>query len=418
MRIILRTIRESIAQAFGQLRANKLRSFLSLLGISIGIFCIIGVLSAVDSLEDNVRGSLEKLGNDIIYVKKWPWADLSDSWWDYLKRPNPDHSDYEVIKEKSRYASLTAFHVVIGFKTLKYKSNSVENAVLIGCSDNFSEMFKIEYDQGRYFSPVEYHYGSPKAILGYKVMEELFGSLDPIGKTIKLAGRNYEVIGVIEKAGKDLLNPLDFDECILVSYPNARTLANLKANQIFDTSVTVKAASGVPLDQLKDEVKGIMRSHHRLRPRETDDFSLNELSMISSFFDSFFNILNLLGIVIGAFAMLVGGVSVANIMFVSVKERTNIIGVKKALGAKRYIILMEFLIESIMLCIIGGLIGLLLVHFITKILTAAIDFNLYLDAGNIILGLVCSISIGVIAGFIPAVQASKLDPVVAMRQGS
>lgn len=417
MRIIIKIIRESILQAFQQLTANKLRSFLSLLGISIGIFCIIGVLSAVDSLEDNVRGSLQKLGNDVIYVKKWPWADVSNSWWKILKRPNPDHRDYEVLAAKSHYAQLASYHVVIGFKTIKFGSSSVENTVLIGCSDQFSEMFKVEYDKGRYFSPVEYHYGSNKIVLGYKVAEELFGSVEPIGKTIKLMGRNYEVIGVIEKAGNDLLNPLDFDDCILVSYNNARSLANLKADQIFDTSVTIKAAKGVPLDQLKDEVRGILRGHHRLRPREEDDFSLNELSMISSVFDSFFAVLNILGIVIGAFAMIVGGVSVANIMFVSVKERTNIIGIKKALGAKRYIILLEFLIESIILCLLGGLIGLLLVHFVTKILTAAIDFELYLDMGNIIIGLICSVAIGVISGFIPAMQASRLDPVVAMRQG-
>lgn len=417
MKILLKVVNESILQALQQLISNKLRSFLSLLGISIGIFCIIGVLSAVDSLEDNVRGSLEKLGNDIIYVKKWPWANVSGSWWKYLKRPNPDHDDFETITEKSRYASLTSFHVVIGFKTLKFGSNSVDNAVLIGSSDHFADMFKLEFDKGRYFSPGEYEYGSNKIILGFKVADELFSNVDALGKTVKLQGRNYEVIGVIKKAGNDLLNPLDFDDCIIVSYTNARSLANLKANQIFDTSVTVKAAKGVALDQLKDEVEGIMRSHHRLRPREEDDFSLNELSMISSIFDSFFAVLNILGGVIGLFALIVGGVSVANIMFVSVKERTNIIGIKKALGAKRFIILLEFLIESIILCLIGGAMGLLLVAMVTKILTIAIGFNLYLDLGNILMGISFSVAIGVIAGFIPAMQASRLDPVVAMRQG-
>ena len=198
--------------------------------------------------------------------------------------------------------------------------------------------------------------------------------------------------------------------------PNARGLANLKAKQIFDTSVTVKAVKGVALEELKGEIKGILRAKHRLKPRQDDDFSLNELSMISSFFDSFFNVLNLLGIVIGFFALLVGGVSVANIMFVSVKERTSIIGVKKALGAKHYVILMEFLIESIILCLFGGAIGLLLVHFVATLLSKAIDFNIYLDMGNIILGIGCSVMIGIISGFIPALRASQMDPVEAMRK--
>ena len=287
MKTIFKIIYEGIAQALSQLRGNKMRSFLSLMGISIGIFSIIGVLSAVDSLEDNVRGSLEKLGNDVIYIKKWPWADISDEWWTYLKRPNPSHEDFEVVKARTKSAQLASFHVVIGFKTIKYQSSSVDRCVLIGSSLDFEKMFKLEFESGRFFSPAEYYYGSNKILLGFEVAEELFGNIDPIGKQVKLSGRKYEVIGVIKKSGKDLLNPLDFDDCLLVSYNNARGLANLKAKQIFDTSVTIKAAEGVTISQLKDEVKGIMRAHHRLKPKERDDFSLNELSMISSIFDKF-----------------------------------------------------------------------------------------------------------------------------------
>ncbi|MEZ5043424.1 MAG: ABC transporter permease [Saprospiraceae bacterium] len=416
MRTILKIVRESILQAFQQLSGNKLRSFLSLLGISIGIFCIIGVLSAVDSLEDNVRGSLEKLGNDVVYVKKWPWANISDSWWDYIKRPNPDYNDYEVINAKSKTAGLTSFHAAVGFRTVKFNSSSVERTILFAVSQEFEEMFQLEYDKGRYFSPAEYFYGSNKVVLGFQVAEELFGEIDPIGREIKLQGKNYEVIGVIEKAGDDLINPLNFDQAILVSYTNARALANLKARYIFDTSVTVKAAAGVPLEDMKDEVKGILRGHRRLKPLQDDDFSLNELSMVAVIFDNFFFVLNLVGIVIGFFAILVGAVSVSNIMFVSVKERTNLIGVKKALGAKSYMILLEFLIEAIILCLLGGAIGLILVYAVMQVLTNAIGFGLYIDLGNVFWGVSISILIGVISGLIPAIQAARMDPVVAMRQ--
>jgi putative ABC transport system permease protein len=414
--LFLRILTESVAQAFQQLRSNRMRTFLSLMGISIGIFCIIGVLSAVDSLEDNVRGSLEKLGNDVVYVKKWPWANTSGDWWKYIKRPNPDFEDYEVINEKSKTAQLTSFHVVIGFKTIKFNTSSIEGAVLIGSSLEFNDMFGIEYYRGRYFSPSEYHYASNKIVIGYNVAEELFGTIDPIGRTIKMMGRKYEVIGVIEKAGEDLLNPLNFDDCVIVPYTSASRLANLKATQVFDTSVTVKAAKGKSLQQLKDELKGILRAHRRLKPRADDNFSLNELSMISSVFDSFFGILNLIGIVIGLFAMLVGIVSVANIMFVSVKERTNIIGIKKALGAKSKVILLEFLIESVILCVIGGLIGLGLVAGIIRILASVIEFDMYLSFGNMALGVLVSVMVGIVSGVIPALQASRMDPVEAMRK--
>lgn len=415
MGVIAKVFYEAVLQAFQQLRANKLRSFLSLLGVSIGIFCIIGVLSAVDSLEDNVRGSLAKLGSDIIYVKKWPWADVSGEWWKYIKRPNPDYRDYQVVNDRAKLARLTSFHVVTDAKTLKFNSNSVEGAVLVGASLEFPEMFAIEFEKGRYFSPSEYNYGSNKAVLGYNVAEELFGSVDPVDRTVKLQGKDYEVIGVIKKSGNDLLDPMNFDDVIMVAYTNARGLVNLKSRQFFDTTVAIKVANGVNLRDAKDEARGIMRAHRRLKPREEDNFSLNELSMISRIFDNFFGVLNLLGIVIGLFAMLVGMVSVANIMFVSVKERTSIIGVKKALGAKQYIILMEFLIEAIILCVIGGAIGLLLVAAITKVLSGAIDFALYIDLGNVIIGVLVSVAVGVIAGFIPALKASKMDPVEAMR---
>lgn len=414
--VLLRIFYEAVAQAWQQLYSNRLRTLLSLLGVSIGIFCIIGVLSAVDSLEDNVRGSLDKLGSDVVYVKKWPWADVSGTWWKLLKRPNPDHSDYEVLRDKAKSIDLASFHVVIGFKSVTFGSSSVDNAILIGSSLEFIDMFQVGFEKGRYFSPAEYYYGNNKIVIGYNVAESLFGNIEPIGRTIRMMGRKYEVIGIVEKSGDDLLNPLDFDDALLVSYTNARGLANLKARQIFDTSVNAKAAAGVSMQQMKDEVRGLLRAHHRLKPLEGDDFAINELSMITSVFDSFFGILNLIGIVIGLFAMLVGVVSVANIMFVSVKERTNIIGIKKALGAKRFVILLEFLIEAVVLCIIGGIAGLGLIYVIITGLSQAIGFEMYLSFNNMLLGMIVSVIVGVVAGVVPAMQAARMDPVEAMRQ--
>ncbi len=414
--IIFRIIYESILQALHQLNSNRLRSFLSLLGISIGILCIIGVKSAVDSLEDNIRGSFEKLGNDVLYVKKFSWSEPPhQSWWKYMRRPNPSHEDYKIIKKKVKSASSSAYYAMIGRKTIKYRSNSVDNAVLFGTTSEFQDIFALECESGRFLSPSEFHYGAPKLVLGYKVAQELFGNVDPIGKTIKLMGKKMEVVGVIKKSGKDLINPLDFDECILVSFQQARTMANLKSRYIFDATVLVKANEGVSLDQLKDEVTGIMRSHRRLKPVQDDNFALNELSMLSMLMDGFFSVLNIAGLFIGIFAILVGMFSVANIMFVSVKERTNIIGIKKALGARSYVILLEFLIESVILCIIGGLMGLGLVLGIIKLITMVLDFQMWLSFENIFWGISISVIIGMLSGVIPAIQAARMDPVVAIR---
>lgn len=418
MGIILRIIYESIVQALGQLNANRLRSFLSLLGITIGIFCIIGVFSAVDSLEDNVKGSLAKLGDDVIYIQKISWSENPDNWFKYLRRPNVDYEDYEVIKEKVNSAQLVTFYVGIGQKTVKYQKTSADRAYMLGVTSEFSEMFKLNYEQGRFFSPNEYHYGANKCVLGFKVAEAVFGSLDPIGKSIKINGRKYEVIGVIEKSGESIINVMNFDEVILVSYELARKIANLKSNSLFgDVSICVKAAPGVSVPQMKDEVTGKLRAHRRLKPKQDDNFSLNQLSIITNFLSGFFNVLNILGIFIGGFAILVGMFSVANIMFVSVKERTRLIGIKKALGAKRYVILLEFLIESVVLCILGGIAGLLLVMAMMYGLSQMSDsFKLYLSVNNAILGITLSTVIGVLAGMIPAMQASRMDPVEAMRK--
>ncbi len=418
MGIFLRIIYESIVQALGQLNSNRLRSFLSLLGITIGIFCIIGVFSAVDSLEDNVKGSLAKLGDDVIYIQKISWSDNPDNWFKYLRRPSVDYEDYEIVKSKVKSAQLAAFYVGIGQRTVKYMKSSADRAYMLGVTSEFAEMFKLNFDRGRFFSPNEYYYGANKCVLGFKVAEAVFGSLDPIGKSVKINGRRYEVVGVLEKAGESIINVMNFDEVILVSYELARKIANLKSSDLFqDASVCAKAGEGVSVVQMKDEIIGKLRSHRRLKPKQDDNFSLNQLSIITNFLSGFFNVLNILGIFIGGFAILVGMFSVANIMFVSVKERTRLIGIKKALGAKRYIILLEFLIESIVLCILGGITGLLLVMAAMAGLSQMSDsFQLYLSVNNATLGIVLSTVIGVLAGMIPAMQASRMDPVDAMRK--
>ena len=413
--LLLKIFIESFRLAIHELLSNKLRTFLSLLGITIGIFCIISVLAGVDSLQDNVKKSFDKLGNDIIYVKKMSWSKGFADWWKYLKRPHPSLEDYLAVKEKSKTASKVSYHSVLGFKTLKYKSRSASNAVLIANTQNFTEMFAVNFAKGRDIIISEFNTGSNKILLGHNVAETLFENLEPIGKTVKMSGQKYLVIGVLEKAGDDIVRVADFDDCVLISIKSAKAIANLKSRFIFDTSVNIKARSDVTVEDMKDEVTGILRAHRRIKPKEEENFSLNQMSMLTSLLDQVFVVLNMVGIVIGLFAMIVGMFSVANIMFVSVKERTSLIGIKKAIGAKRFVILLEFLIESVILCILGGLIGLLFVFLVVKAISVATDFNLFLSIKNISIGLVLSIFVGIISGLIPAYLASNLDPVEAIR---
>lgn len=416
---IFKIITESAAQAFQSLRSNKLRSVLSLLGISIGIFCIIGVKAAVDSLESNVRSSLDKLGSDVIYLSKFSWKeDPGQNFMKIMRRPNPDFADFKVIQKKVKTASLVSMNVFIGQKTIQYKSSNVERATVSAVTFDFERMYELDFEKGRYFSQQEFFYGGNKVVLGHTIAKELFGELEPLGKQIKVLGKKLEVIGILKKSGEDLLGIGNFDEEVLVSYETGKKMANLKSNSAFgNTNISIKAAENITNEQLIGDVTGIIRSHRKLKPKEESNFALNEVSIMGEFLDSFFGVLNFMGLIVGGFAIFVGAFSVANIMFVSVKERTNIIGIKKAIGAKGYIILLEFLIESIILCLVGGFMGLILVFMVVQIISSldSIGFNIFLSFTNVLIGLAWAVGIGIVAGIIPAFIASRMDPVVAIR---
>lgn len=420
MRQILRILYEGAAQAWQQLIANKLRSFLSLLGVTIGIFCIIGVKSAVNSLEDNIRGSMAKLGNDVIYIEKFSWGeDPGQNFWKWMRRPNFSFVEYEQLEERLKNAAKIGFWQYLGSKTIKWKSSSTENVFFLGITEDCSDLFHLEFQgEGRYFTPTEYQTGSDVCIMGAKVAEGLFGEgIDPTFKVINVGGRKLRVIGVLNESGNDLLKPFNFDNGILVSYTLARRGFNIRRNGQWErTSLMVQAKPGVELDAMKDEITGVLRSVRRLKPREENNFALNTLSILSGLFDSLFSVINLAGFVIGIFALVVGMFSVANIMFVSVRERTNIIGIKMALGAKRWFILLEILFEAVVLCIVGGALGLLFIWAVTKAISSAIDFDIHLSLANTLVGVLTSVIVGVLSGLIPAIQASGMDPVEAIRK--
>lgn len=411
---------ESIRQAFQQLAGNKLRTLLSLSGITIGIFCVIMVLSAVDSLEANIQDSFKQLGEDVIYISKMPWGESphEGNFWKYKRRPETDYRDFEVIEEQVQTADIATFTVFIGGNTVESRTSNASNVFMIGVTNHYKDMFGLKFYKGRYFTPAEFYKGTNQIIIGYDVAQTLFRPTeDPIGKYIKIKGQRLQIIGVLEKEGKDLINPLDFDDAGLIPYNTARKYINLKKAgfNAGRTSVSVKAKKGVRLETLKAEITGVLRAKRLLKPVEENNFELNTLSIISQIFENIFGIIRMAGYIIGIFAIIVGGFSVANIMFVSVKERTRLIGIKKALGAKNYVILMEFLVESIILCLIGGVIGLVLVILGAEGATQIAEYDIFLSPSNALRGLLIASASGVVAGIIPAYRASQMVPVEAIR---
>lgn len=413
MQLYLKLLKESILFAINALVVNKLRTFLSLLGITIGIFAIISVFTMVDSLEYKIRDSISGLGDNVLFVQKWPWAFGADyPWWKYWQRPLPSIQEAEAIKKRSRYAAAVSFQVS-SKKNVSYKNITIENVEILAASHDYGEVQNPEIEIGRYFTEIESASGKPIAIIGDNVAKAFFNYGNPLDKKIKIMGFNFEVVGVFKRKGESVFGDSQ-DNKILIPINFARKIIDLKQENS-NPQILVKAKQGISLDELRNELTGIMRSLRKLSPKMEDDFALNEVSLISKGFDELFKIINLAGGIIGFFSILVGGFGIANIMFVSVKERTAIIGIQKSLGAKNAFILFQFLAEAVILCIIGGSIGLAIILMGTLAVNAFADMGIYLSFKNIFLGIFISAIIGLISGIIPAWFASRLNPVDAMR---
>ncbi len=412
--LFLKLFRESFIFAFDALRQNRMRTFLSLLGITIGIFTIITVFAAVDTFRGNLQTSVDKLGSKTIYVQKWPWGGFGDyPWWKYMQRPQPSLRDYESLKERTTTAEGLSYEISLSNRTLKFKSNSIEGAQVSAASHDYYKTSNFDLSEGRYFTENESTSGSPVCVIGAEISDGLFPNQTPVGKDIKVLGRKVLVIGVFAREGEDLLG-VSSDKTLLIPLNFARNLVNVESDR-YGPQITVRGKDIYSVNDVESELRGLMRSIRRLSPSIDDNFALNKTTILSAQLDQLFGIVDVAGWIIGGFSILVGGFGIANIMFVSVKERTNIIGIQKSLGAQNYFILMQFLFEAIALCLIGGVIGLGIVYLGTLVATYGFEVKIVLDSGNIIRGISISVIIGVISGFWPAFSASRLDPVEAIR---
>ncbi len=418
MKIVIKLIIESFRFAWNALKMNILRTTLSLLGVTVGIFAIISVFTLVDSLERSIKESFNFLGANTIILQKWPWGLGGDEvypWWKYLKRPHPTWEEYKFLADNVNNAPSLCITANKENIVSKFRNNSSNEGILAGVSNSFKDVYELTIEEGRYFTKQESIGGRPVAIIGHRIAEDLFAEISPIGKSFKIKGTSFYVIGKLKEEGSGFLEMDSRDDQIIIPYHSFTKLYYIgKGKGGLEPNITLKGyESDLGLIQLESEVKGLMRSKRGLKPKEEENFAINHPDAITEFIGTTFDIIGIAGWIIGSFSILVGGFGIANIMFVSVRERTNIIGIQKSLGAKNYFILFEFLFESIFLSLIGGILGILLAYLLSFADLGTL--HLKLSFYNVFLGLSVSLVIGLVSGIVPAALAAKMDPVVAIR---
>jgi putative ABC transport system permease protein len=413
---VLGILWNSFKMALQELKVNKLRTFLSLFGITIGIFCIIGVLATIDSLQTKIKSDLSSFGNNTIYIDKWSYGGGGGEgdypWWKYMKRPSMKVSEMETIQKKSYLASNIAFFVS-STQSFTYEENILKGINMYGITNDFNKIQVFNIGYGRYFKDTDFERGVPLGVIGYEVASELFGKPEKaLGKIVSYRGRRLAVIGIIEKQGSSMIGGFDYDKSCIVTYNYFASVFNPDNSSPY---IMVQAKPGIPSKALQDELNGVMRQLRKLSPTQEDNFTCNDVAQFKDQIESVFGSINSGGWAIAGLSLIVGAFGVANIMFVTVRERTSQIGLKKAIGARSSTILYEFLLESAFLCIIGGLVGLFLVWILALSLSAVLPFAITIAPSIIFLALSICIILGVIAGIIPASIASKMNPVDAIR---
>lgn len=413
--LYLRLVYEAFRFSMGALRNNMLRTFLSLTGVTVGVFAIISVLTVVDSLEDSIKGSFSFLGDNVINIDKWPYGLGGEyPWWEYLNRPYPSYEEYEFLRERMEHAAAITIYSRRGNTVAKYASNSYDESIIMGVSSGYDGVKEVLVEEGRYFTEQELNSGRNVALIGHTVAQALFPRESPIGKFVKVRGIKFRVVGTMPEEGESFLGFPSNDENIIIPYLAYKSLFYTGGRYSISSTISVK---GFPedegLEKLEWESRGLMRGIRGLKPKAEDSFALNRPEAINQAIGATFSVLEVAGWFIGLFSMLIGAIGIANIMFVSVKERTPLIGIQKSLGAKTHFILFQFLFEAVFLCLLGGLIGLILVYIVSFIDLGSLD--LVLTTSNVTLGCSLAVFAGVSSGIIPAWMASRMDPVQAIR---
>ncbi len=415
MLLYLRLLSESFSFAINALRNNKLRTLLSLLGVTIGIFSIIAVLAAVDSMDKKIKEDLSDMDMNTVYLIRFSFGPSEVPRWKREQFPDVTYEEYEYLRRNVNGIDKISFNLFTRNESIKYDSKTVNSIRVKPSTEEFFDIEPVKIDKGRLFNESESNSGNPVIVIGSEVAIGLFENSDPIGKKVRLYGQRFTVIGVLKKQGQGMFGDSnDVAVFFPVNFLRKMYGDNSKA---LTPAMLIKPEKGIDIEEFKAELRQKLRNFRGLKTGDIDNFFLNVLSGFTDFIDNIVGQMNMIGWIISAFSLLVGGFGIANIMFVSVKERTNLIGIQKALGAKNKFILFQFLFEAVILSLIGGIVGMFLVWVIALILSSALDFEFVLSAANMLLGSGLAALIGLISGIIPAISASKLDPVEAIRSG-
>ena len=401
---------EGMRIALRAVKANKLRSILTTLGIVIGITSVTAMATVINGVEQNFEEQMSELGTDVLYIEKWPWArGPGFKWWNYINRPDIKPQLAEVVSDRSRFA-VAAVPVVNTGRAVRYQDKSISGVGIQGSTSHYPNVYSVDLDSGRFYNDLEDRSGRNVAVVGAGIAEELFPIEEPIGKMIRIAGVRFQVIGVLMRKGSDAEGSGQSDLLIQIPFTSFKNNFGMARRS---ASVRVKVANSELMVDAKDELTGIVRAARRLDARDENDFEINEQQSLREQLAPVKLTIYAIGIFLSALSLLVGGIGVMNIMFVSVKERTREIGIRKAIGAKRRTILLQFMIEAILVCIIGGIIGVLIAISITGLIN--LFFPALLPMSTVVVAFVICIMIGVIFGLAPAWTAAKAEPIEALR---
>ncbi|HTP13467.1 MAG TPA: ABC transporter permease [Bacteroidota bacterium] len=400
--------KEGLGFSIRALRANKMRSALTTLGIVIGIVSVTLMGTAIEGLNEAFKSSIAKLGADVLYVQKFPWGGGVD-WWVLRNRPDLTFQNAKAVAREATLAQNVTV-VAANMATVRYGQKYIEGVFVVGTDEQFIETVGTNLALGRFMSKEDADGGRPVCVLGSDIAENLFPNENPLGKTVKLGDFTFRTIGVVEKQGS-LLGAESLDNRVYI--PVLRFFGEFASRRRMNMSIWVKAPNKSELDDTKEELRGILRKARHIAPKDPDNFAINQQEILIQTFNTIGGVIAAVGLFITGLSLFVGGIGIMNIMFVSVTERTKEIGLRKAVGAPRRTILMQFLIEAAALCLMGGFIGLIIAYPLSLIVDTVLPTSMPMSV--VIIAILISLLVGVISGFLPAFRASRMDPVDALR---
>lgn len=409
MKLFLFETKEALLIAVRAIRANKMRSILTMLGIFIGITVVVTMTTAIKGIDNSFQKGMSALGSDVLYIDKWAWFSNVE-WWKMRNRPNITMEDYERFKDMAVLPKAVA-PTITTRQTVKHGDRSVSTVFVNGSVAEYLNTTNFSFDMGRFYNEVESRGSRYVAVLGSDVAKNLFPMGNALDKTVKIGGVNFKVVGILEEQGSFILGSFNPDKQVYI--PIGTVFKHFMGQSWGSITINVRAESPTMVEETKIEAVGVMRKVRGLGFRDEDNFSVNQQEGLQANIDSVVGVIQIAGLFITGLSLFVGAIGIMNIMFVSVKERTREIGVRKAIGAKKRTIMGQFLFESSVICLAGGLAGLLAAVLLSMLIDKFIPTSIQYDV--VVIAIVISLITGLISGLAPAYTAAKMDPVEALR---